>query len=73
MGQAAYSVKHEPISTVPANREEPPGSGVVAQSPYVDLEVRKLREVTYLKTGQRTRNQNPVSFRAILHRIEGDS
>ena len=30
-----------------------------AQSPYIDLSVRELREVIYLKTGERTRKQNP--------------
>ena len=44
-----------------------------AQSPYVDLSVRELREVIYLKTGERTRKQNPESLRAILHRIDGNA
>ena len=44
-----------------------------AQSPYIDLSVRELRELVYLKTGERTRKQNPESLRAILHRIIGDA
>ena len=32
-----------------------------ARSPYIDLSVRELRELVYLKTGERTRKQNRVS------------
>ena len=44
-----------------------------AQSPYIDLSVRELQELVHLKTGKRTRKQNPESLRAILHRIDGDA
>ena len=43
------------------------------QSPYINLSVKELRDAIHLKTGERTRKQNPESLRAILHRIDGDT
>ena len=39
MDQAAYGIKHEPIATVPANCEEPLGSGVVADVMHARMRV----------------------------------
>ena len=39
VGQAAYSVRHEPIATVPADCEEPLGSGVVADVMHARMRV----------------------------------
>ena len=39
VGQASYSVKHEPIATVPADCEKPLGSGVVADVMHARMRV----------------------------------